>query len=64
MSTAVWTVMCKRAGDAGTGQRLSRAELGAHRHEPGHLVLGELDLGAAELGQRQVGDGVVVRGQD
>ena len=37
-------------------QRLGRAVLGAHRHEAGHLVLGQLDLLAAEVGQGQVGD--------
>ncbi len=52
------------AGDPGAGQRLGRAELGAHRHEAGHLVLGEADLVAAELGQGQVGDLEVVRGGD
>ena len=44
------------AGDPGSRQRLARAELGAHRHEAGHLVLGEADLVAAELSQGQVGD--------
>ena len=44
------------AGDAGAGQRLGRAELGPHGHQPGHLVLGQLDLLAAELGQGEVGD--------
>ena len=46
----------QRAGDAGAGQRLAVGVLGAQRHEAGHLVLGEADLLAAELGQRQVGD--------
>ena len=44
------------AGDAGAGQGLGRGELGPHGHEPGHLVLGQLDLLAAERGQREVGD--------
>ena len=49
-------------GDPGAGQRLAHAELGAHRHQAGHLVLGEADLLAAELGQGQVGDLEVVHG--
>ena len=46
----------QRAGDARAGKRLRVAVALAHRHETGHLVLGELDLLAAELGERQVGD--------
>jgi hypothetical protein len=46
----------QRAGDAGAGERLVRAVALAHRHQAGHLVLGESDLGAAVVGQRQVGD--------
>ena len=46
----------QRAGDAGAGQRLARAELRAHRHQAGHLVLGEADLLAAVLGEGEVGD--------
>jgi hypothetical protein len=38
----------QRAHDAGAGQRLGVGELGAGGHEAGHLVLGELDLLAAE----------------
>ena len=45
----------ERAGDTGAGQRLAGAELGAHGHEAGHFVLGQLYLLAAEFGQRQVG---------
>ena len=41
----------ERAHDLGALQRLLRAELLAHGHEAGHLVLGEPDLLAAELGQ-------------
>ena len=51
----------QRAGDAGALERLLRAELLAQRHQAGHLVLGEADLVAAELGQREVGDLVVGR---
>jgi hypothetical protein len=46
----------QRAGDARAGQRLARAELGAHGHQARHLVLGEADLLAAVLGQADVGD--------
>ena len=50
----------ERAGDAGAGQGLGGAELGAHGHEAGHLVLGQHDLLAAVLGQGEVGDLEVV----
>ena len=46
----------QRAGDAGAGERLGVAVLGAQRHQAGHLVLGELDLLAAEAGEGEVGD--------
>ena len=49
----------QRAGDAGAGERLGRAELGAQGAQSGHLVLGEEDLLAAERGERQVGDAEV-----
>ena len=56
MSTAVWIVMCSepvmRAPVSGLVVPYSRA----HRHQAGHLVLGEADLLAAELGQAEVGD--------
>src|SRR4029453_10390295 len=51
------------AGDAGTGEGLRVAVLGAQRHQAGHLVLGELDLLAAEAGEGEVCDLVVVGGQ-
>ncbi len=60
MSTAVWMVMCKRAGDAGPGEGLQRAELLAKGAQAGHLVLGEVDLAAPEGGQREVGHAEVV----
>jgi hypothetical protein len=44
------------ACDAGTLQRLLGCVLLADGHQPGHLVLGERDLLAAELRKRQVGD--------
>ena len=47
------------AGDARTLERLLRPELSARRHEPRHLDLGELDLGAAEVRQRDVLDEIV-----
>ena len=46
----------QRAGDAGAGERLGVGVLGPQRHEAGHLVLGELDLLAAEGGEGEVGD--------
>ena len=46
----------QRAGDAGTGERFRVAVAGPQRHEARHLVLCELDLLAAEGGQRQVRD--------
>ena len=56
ISTAVWIVMCSepvmRAPFSGCASAYSRAD----RHQAGHLVLGEHDLLAAELGKREVGD--------
>ena len=56
MSTAVWIVMCSEPVMRAPASGLRRAVLLAQRHEAGHLVLGELDLLAAELGEREVGD--------
>ncbi len=44
------------AGDAGAGQGLCLGVLLADRHQARHLVLGEGDLLAAEVGQGEVGD--------
>ena len=52
----------KRAGDAGALERLTRAELGTHGHEAGHLVLGEADFVAAEGSEGKVSDLVIVGG--
>ena len=49
----------QRAGDAGALQRLRGAVLGADRHQARHFRLGEVDLLAAEGGQRDVLDDVV-----
>ena len=49
----------QRAGDPGAGQRPDLGVLTAQRHQAGHLVLGEGDLLAAEIGQCQLGDLVV-----
>ena len=46
----------QRAGDAGTGERLAVAVAGAQCHEARHLVLGELDLLAAEGRQGKICD--------
>ena len=54
MSTAVWMVMCSEPVMRWPAQRLLRARTPAHRHEAGHLLLGELDLLAAPLGQGEV----------
>jgi hypothetical protein len=43
-------------GDPGTAQRLGTRKLLTHRHQSRHLVLGEPDLLAAELGKRQICD--------
>ena len=56
ISTAVWIVMCSEPDDARALQRLRVGVLRAGLHQAGHLVLGEHDLLAAELGQREVGD--------
>jgi hypothetical protein len=52
------------AGDAGALERLRIGVLRAGLHEAGHLVLGELDLLAAVVGERQVGDLVILRRVD
>ena len=59
MSTAVCTVMCSEPAMRAPASGWLRAELLAHRHQAGHLVLGEPDLVAAELGQGEVRDLVV-----
>ena len=46
----------QRAGDARALERLHLGVLATQGHQSGHLVLGEGDLLAAELGQTQVGD--------
>ena len=46
----------QRAGDAGARERLLGGVARAQRHEARHLVLGELDLLAAELGEGEIGD--------
>merc|ERR1719453_1175929 len=52
MSTAVWMVMWREP--AMRAPLMGWAELLHGLHEAGHLVLGELDLPAAEVGQRNV----------
>ena len=47
----------------GAGQGLGVRELGPGGHEAGHLVLGELDLLAAEASEVEVGDLEVTRGK-
>lgn len=50
------------ASNAGTLQWLVASVLGASGHETGHLILGELNLAAAEGSQRDVGDLELVGG--
>ena len=60
ISTAVWMVMCSepvmRAPLSGCVLR----EFLADRHQAGHLGLGDGDFLAAPVGEREVGDVVVV----
>ena len=56
MSTAVWMVMCSEPAMRAPASGFAAAVALAHRHQAGHLVLGERDLGAAVVGQAQVGD--------
>ena len=49
----------QRARDARALEGLAVGVLRARAHQPRHLVLGELDLATAEVGQREVGDLVV-----
>ena len=53
----------QRARDPRAPERLGVAELLAQRHQAGHLVLGELDLLAAVVGEADVGHLVVGRGR-
>ena len=50
----------QRTGDARARERPGRAEFLANRHQSGHLVFGQLDFPAAEGGQANVPDPVVV----
>ncbi len=56
MSTAVWMVMCSEPVMRAPLSGFVLPVLLAARHEAGHLHLGELDLLAAALGEREVGD--------
>ena len=56
MSTAVWMVMCSEPVMRAPRERLLRPVLLAARHQAGHLDLGQLDLLAAPLGQREIGN--------
>ena len=59
ISTAVWMVMCSEPAIRAPASGLDVAVALAHGHQAGHLVLGEGDLGAPEVGKGQVGDLVV-----
>ena len=52
----------KATSDAGTGKGLLSAELLSGGHETGHLLLGELNLAAAEGREVDVGDLVLLGG--
>ncbi len=54
MSTAVWMVMCREPVIRAPSQRLLGPVLGTHGHQTGHLVLGQFDLLAAVLGEREI----------
>ena len=56
ISTAVWIVMCSEPVMRAPRSGCVGGVLAANRHQTGHLVLGERDLLAAELGEREVGD--------
>ena len=51
ISTAVWIVMCRQPAMRAPASGLVLAVLLAQGHQAGHLVLGELDLLAAPLGE-------------
>jgi hypothetical protein len=51
--------MCSEPATRAPVQRAGLGVLAAQLHQAGHLVLGQPDLLAAELGQTQVGDGEV-----
>ena len=56
ISTAVWIVMWSEPVMRAPASGLRRGVALAQRHEAGHLVLGELDLLATEVGEGEVGD--------
>ncbi len=60
MSTGGLDRHVERAGDARAAQRLGRTELLAQCHEAGHFGLGDLDFLAAEIGERDVLDDIVL----
>ena len=64
MSTAGLDGHVDTAEDAGAGQGLGIAVLGAHGHQGRHLGFGDGDFAAAPLGQVYVGDLVVGAGFD
>ena len=59
MRTAVWIVMWSEPAMRAPASGLAVAELGAERHEAGHLDLGQVHLLAAPRGEADVGDLVV-----
>ena len=59
ISTAVWMVMCSEPVTRTPASGFDGGVLGADRHQAGHLLLGDGDLFAAPVGERDVGDFVV-----
>ena len=59
ISTAVCTVMCSEPVIRAPASGCAAANSSRVRHQAGHLVLGEGDLLAAELGEAEVGNLVV-----
>jgi hypothetical protein len=50
----------QRTGDARALQRLGGPELFAQRHQAGHFGFGNRNLAAAEIGEADVGNGVIM----
>ena len=60
ISTAVWMVMCSEPVMRAPRSGCVGGVLLADRHQAGHLGLGDADFLAAPVGEREVGDVVVV----
>ena len=60
ISTAVWIVMCSEPAMRAPLSGFVVAELRAQRHQARHLGLGDVELLAAEIGERDVLDDVIL----